>query len=186
MLLAKLIQRCAEPTIDDSPRFYLREAVAEDRQGVEHMMRYEHELRVTAAIAACAMNGRKLPGDDVLRCWVLVEMPSDIVGILVGTEAGHSVRVAELYVRRDRRRRGLGGRLLWAAQFWASRKLNPVVVTLSSGDQEGRRWLERRDFEPGRHCDGTPVQLGPGVDGLDQLCYVHPNGCGFPSVRIAR
>lgn len=186
MSLATLIVKCIEPTVDESPRFWLREATPEDRLGVSRLLEYEHEARRMAAVAACALNGRVLDGDDVLRCVVIVECGVEIVGVLVATEGGQAVRVSELYVGYGRRRIGLGDQLLFVARYWGSRSLNPIVVTLSAADVAGAKWLKRRGYQSACHCDGSPVRLGPGLDGFEQLCLVHPNGCGFQSVRIAR
>lgn len=186
MKLGELISRCVEPSIEDGPQFVLREGREEDAEPARNLLAHEHLNRGSHAVVYMKLNGYILPNGDVLRSWALLTRDESLIGLMYGIECDHSVRIAELYVERSYRRRGFGEKLLWCAQYLASRRQNPVVVSLSSGDVEGRRWIQRRDFEPARHNDGSLVQLGPGVDGLEQLCYAHPNGCGCPSVRFAR
>lgn len=184
--ISELISRCVEQTIDDGPEFVIRSSIHTDVDGAIWLLRREHENRVQVAAKSICAHGRSLDNGDIFRAWSLLNRREQLIGLMCGIEGDQSVRISELYIASEYRCRGLGGQLLWCAQHLAGRRLNPVIATLSEGDVSGRAWLVRRGFEEARHCDGSPVRLDPGPDGLAQICLIHANGCGFPVVRIAR
>lgn len=185
--ISHLLSKCLEPIEVEPPKFSLRVSIEQDVSYIAWIMQGESAARIDHARRGLVANGLAEPNGDVMRAWSLAVVGTNQpIGIMVGVECEQSVNVLELYVARDWRRRGLGGQLLWCAEFLAGKNRNPVLVLAQRRDAYGISWLRRRQYHHALSVSGERLAGPAGDDGEPLAFLVRANDGAMPRVRIAQ